>query len=82
MDTAPGDDSAQSDPEAGPSLPPPPCPGEGGGAAESCWAQGEPEHRSIRIDCDSVLFGKRTENKGEPEALRTLNSVLVCTLGR
>ena len=58
MDTAPGDDSAQSDQGAGPSLPPPPCPGEGGGAAESCWARGEPEHQSIRIGRDSVLFGK------------------------
>ena len=64
MDTAPGDDSAQSDQEVGPSLPPPPCPGEGGGAAESCWARGEPEHQSIRIGRDSVLFGKKTKNKG------------------
>ena len=47
VDIAPGGDSGQSGPlclGAGPSLPPPPCPGEGGVAAASCWARAEPEH--------------------------------------
>ena len=47
-DIAPGGDSGQSAPGAGPSLPPPPCPGEGGVAAASCWAQAEPEHEHHR----------------------------------
>ena len=49
-DTAPGGGSGQSDQGAEPSLPlgPPPCPGEGGVAAESCWAQAEPEHEHHR----------------------------------